>query len=338
MINSHPHHPAHRNLRACKTPVVLRKKRRKLAISLSTKRLRSIGLLLVLMVSCAKLNEAQTAHTSRLVTTTSAENVLSTTPRKGAQPNLSIGSFPNRAAGGRSFVKRAALRAFRFVKAVAGKFGEGEKPSERSRSSKGRDKEFKVKIEGSWRPTKVATIAFPDSRFEDTRRLPAALGIVNPDLIKALDDRDDQVSLSVVDSKILGEDAGSLIKEATEQVGEIMFCKFDLPDQIKQAHASFSLIYSFQVDEEGQVVKPIKLTDDYVGEEIVFACLKNWRFKDVSHDSKMVMLMRWEHGIGWVSLSITGKNFSRVIRITDPEIDTAPEITTSTSASGKPER
>lgn len=98
---------------------------------------------------------------------------------------------------------------------------------------------------------------------------------------------------------------------------EISFCKFELPDYIKQAHASFNLIYSFEVDERGYAVRVHKITDDYVGQEIVSACIGQWRFHGIAKDAKMLMALRWEHGIGWVELSVKGKDFSQVIRIKD---------------------
>ena len=200
MINSHLYHSAHRNLRTLKTPVVLRNKRRKLALLLSTKRLPSIFLIL-LMVSCAKQITAQTPHASPLVTLGSTENVLSAARHKEAQPTLSIGRSPDRVAGGSSFVKRFALRVSRLFKALVSAFGEGESSSKQSESIADRDKGFKVKIDGSWLPNKVDTV------MAQPPGVASSAGLTNRPLDKT-------VEFSVVSQRELSEEEQKQFEDA----------------------------------------------------------------------------------------------------------------------------
>jgi hypothetical protein len=122
MKTHHPYHVAHRNLRTSKTPVVLRPKRRKWALSLSPGRLSSILLLCFLLLAAPSVITAQTQQPSPFAITLSAENA-STMARDKLQPNLSIARVPDHAAaGGSSFIKRAFRGVLRFL---FSRFGEG---------------------------------------------------------------------------------------------------------------------------------------------------------------------------------------------------------------------
>jgi hypothetical protein len=95
---------------------------------------------------------------------------------------------------------------------------------------------------------------------------------------------------------------------------EITFCNLNVPEDIKQANASFYVSYSFEVDEDGKPIRIHKILDDYIGEQKVSSCLSNWRFQGIKEKTKMVAMFRWQHGKGWVELAISGRDFKQVIK------------------------
>jgi hypothetical protein len=97
---------------------------------------------------------------------------------------------------------------------------------------------------------------------------------------------------------------------------EISFCNFELPAHMKQVNASFNVSYGFQVDDEGRPVKILKLIDDQVGEKRVASCLANWRFTGIKKGVPIVAVFRWQHGEGWVALTIKAPAFSQEVKLT----------------------
>jgi hypothetical protein len=107
------------------------------------------------------------------------------------------------------------------------------------------------------------------------------------------------------------------INPIEERVGsEITFCNFELPRNVKIANASFNLIYSFEVNEEGGPIKITKVKGDYVGEAMVVSCLEGWRFHGCKKGAPLVVIFQWQHGHGWTEISITGPDFSQKIKVT----------------------
>lgn len=96
---------------------------------------------------------------------------------------------------------------------------------------------------------------------------------------------------------------------------EISVCDLEIPNSIKQANASFSVSYSFQLDKEGRPVKVSKIQDRYARKASVEACLSGWRFQGLPQGKHMVASLRWQHGKGWVEIAVVGKNFSQVLKI-----------------------
>ncbi len=100
---------------------------------------------------------------------------------------------------------------------------------------------------------------------------------------------------------------------------EIIFCNLEIPTTLKQANSSFSVVYSFEIDEEGKPSRIAKVTDRFVGQEKVTPCLSEWRFRGLPKGMKLVALFRWQHGKGWVEIQVTGGkgDFSHTIKIKD---------------------
>src|ERR1051325_2332766 len=97
---------------------------------------------------------------------------------------------------------------------------------------------------------------------------------------------------------------------------EVTFCNFELPRNIKMAHADFNAIYSFELDEEGHPIKITKVKDDHIGETVVSSCLAGWRFHGSKKGAHMAVVFQWQHADGWTEMSITGPDFFQKIKIT----------------------
>lgn len=155
-MNSHLNCSTRRNLQAiAKAACELANKRQWLALSLSHQGLVSLVLLIVLTLATAQQVTPQTAQTPALATAAPAEHVSARVRIDEARSEL-MTAVPERSTGGRSFFKRAALRVLRFGKALFSAFGEGGRSSRSSKSEPPTEKQFNVKIDGSWQPTNVS--------------------------------------------------------------------------------------------------------------------------------------------------------------------------------------
>ena len=99
---------------------------------------------------------------------------------------------------------------------------------------------------------------------------------------------------------------------------EVTFCQFPLNEHTKEGNASFTLRYKIKIGDDGKPNQVFDLTDlpvVYVNKEQAEMCIFNWRFPDLPNDSSLVVFFRWEHGKGWTELSITGKNFKQIIKL-----------------------
>jgi hypothetical protein len=97
---------------------------------------------------------------------------------------------------------------------------------------------------------------------------------------------------------------------------QIAFCNFPLRSGLKQANASFNVVYSFTIDPAGKPSAIKKVRNDYVDPNDVISCIEGWRLIGIPAGSAMVTIFRWEHGEGWVALTITGPNLSETIKLT----------------------
>lgn len=106
------------------------------------------------------------------------------------------------------------------------------------------------------------------------------------------------------------------IQPSEERVSaEVTFCNFALPRNVKMGHANFNVVYSFELNEDGQPIKITKVKDEHIGEATVRSCLAGWRFQGIEKGAHMAVMFQWQHGDGWTELSITGPAFSQKIKV-----------------------
>jgi hypothetical protein len=96
---------------------------------------------------------------------------------------------------------------------------------------------------------------------------------------------------------------------------EVEFCQFPLPEAVKKSNWSFHVIYAFEVDERGVPTAITKVRDRLVGEEQVSACLERWRIRGFEEPTQLSASFRWEHGKGWVTLTVAGPGMSYTTHI-----------------------
>ena len=51
----------------------------------------------------------------------------------------------------------------------------------------------------------------------------------------------------------------------------------------------------------------------YISDEAAKACLIDWKFKGFSEGKSFIASFRWDHGIGWTSVSVVGNGYSQKI-------------------------
>lgn len=95
----------------------------------------------------------------------------------------------------------------------------------------------------------------------------------------------------------------------------ITYCNLELSNSWKLANLTFNSLYSFSVNEKGEIVDVKKIRDDFIGEEAVKSCLSKWRISGVPKKSTFVVYFKWQHGKGWVEQSIFGEGFKQITSI-----------------------
>lgn len=90
---------------------------------------------------------------------------------------------------------------------------------------------------------------------------------------------------------------------------DVDFCSFPLPKGALEAHMSFSLVYTFDVNRNGvpRNIQPLagQLAEQFIRPATVQKCIENWHFPQ-SASKHLTAVFEWQHGSGWTKLSVTG--------------------------------
>jgi|SRR5215510_8232328 len=89
------------------------------------------------------------------------------------------------------------------------------------------------------------------------------------------------------------------------------FCQVSIADEIKQANMTFTEIYSFKISKTGAPSDVSAVKVRFTRLEDIVDCLKEWRFKGFDEGSICHVEFSWKHGIGWVQMRISSKNYSQ---------------------------
>lgn len=100
---------------------------------------------------------------------------------------------------------------------------------------------------------------------------------------------------------------------------EVVFCHFALPEAVKHQNVSFQIVYSFTVSSDGHPTNIAAISDSYVGQEAVEACISKWDLSAFPEGRVFHYSSYWEHGVGWVSMTLTGLGLRiRIKQFGDP--------------------
>lgn len=102
-----------------------------------------------------------------------------------------------------------------------------------------------------------------------------------------------------------------------EVLTSISYCNLELSENWKLANLSFNSVYSFNLNEKGDVIDIKKIRDDFVGEAKIKSCVSTWKILGVPNKNPFVVSFKWKHGKGWVEQSITGNGFKLIMNVED---------------------
>ena len=105
----------------------------------------------------------------------------------------------------------------------------------------------------------------------------------------------------------------SATRKKKEVQPTITYCNLELSNSWKLGNLSFNSLYSFNVNEKGEVVNIKKIRDNFIGEEEVESCISKWRIIGVPTKSPFTVYFNWKHGKGWVEQRISGNGFTNVM-------------------------
>ena len=105
---------------------------------------------------------------------------------------------------------------------------------------------------------------------------------------------------------------------------DIAFCQFEVPRYVKEGNFNFYVIFTFSLDEEGRPSAITKLKNDYVRDEEVKSCLRDWRLEGFSEAAMISVSFHWTHAVGWDRLAISGPGFEQRILLTGERVPYRP--------------
>jgi len=91
---------------------------------------------------------------------------------------------------------------------------------------------------------------------------------------------------------------------AKERELEVDVCDFGVPKEIAQANASFPVVFTVQVGEDGRALKVEKVKNDFLTDKPFVSCIKDWTLPRSSRS--LVVTFNWKHAEGWTEIAISG--------------------------------
>ena len=94
----------------------------------------------------------------------------------------------------------------------------------------------------------------------------------------------------------------------------ISVCRLQVPEPISRGSASFTDVFGFTVDSNGKPTEIRPISAPYVSSTEAISCIAAWRLP-MSKGEKLVASLSWKHGMGWSSLSISGRGIRLVVEL-----------------------
>ena len=105
---------------------------------------------------------------------------------------------------------------------------------------------------------------------------------------------------------------GQATTDGSDRTTLSSFCHIPLPDHLKQANITFTDVYAFKLSKIGIPVDIKKFRAKYTKIEDVENCVQKWQFNGFAEGSIFHVEFSWKHGLGWIKMRISSKNFSQI--------------------------
>jgi hypothetical protein len=89
---------------------------------------------------------------------------------------------------------------------------------------------------------------------------------------------------------------------------EIKVCDFAVPPELAKSNATFTAIYSVEVDRNGRPTKIEKVKNDFLQDDPFAICIRSWILP--AKNKRLLVSFEWRHGQGWTQLTISGDDLS----------------------------
>jgi hypothetical protein len=92
------------------------------------------------------------------------------------------------------------------------------------------------------------------------------------------------------------------ISVAQAPESEITICGDLVPQELRDANATFEVFYELSTDASGKAARVTKLKNDILPDARLIACLRKWTLP--TSNAKVKVSMTWEHAKGWTRFTI----------------------------------
>lgn len=101
---------------------------------------------------------------------------------------------------------------------------------------------------------------------------------------------------------------------AEKQQRRIQICDFGVPAAVRQANASFTVIYRLSIGVAGHPRRIERIKNDFLQDEPFTSCFESWTLP--MGEENVTVTLSWRHGRGWTDMNISGAKFEDSITIT----------------------
>jgi len=116
----------------------------------------------------------------------------------------------------------------------------------------------------------------------------------------------------------------TIVKDEQKVRIDIELCQLEVDELTRDANFSCNIVYTFKIDEKGQPTEIHDFKDTFLGKEKVIECISRWRIIGIP-DKELAMVYYWKHGYGWSILTLSGKNFSYIVKLPEPISQYVPQ-------------
>lgn len=96
---------------------------------------------------------------------------------------------------------------------------------------------------------------------------------------------------------------------------EIVLCRLSVAEHLMRGSATFAVAYRGTVNGEGDVVD-LQVVRSVSGVASITGCISDWKLGERWRNQDVSILLQWQHGKGWTTISIRGEEAS--LKIIDP--------------------